>query len=405
MSRILKMKNHIAIILLLFTACFCFADEPLIEQVIELKNECEVDTDFIVEVENLVGILTVELSSENKIECITKSHAFAKDEKKAKDLAGKLQMKVEGDRKKVSISAQYPLSEHSIYYYPASEKELKKRGSAKSKSKFYKNKLHYRGENVTVMSEPSLASIYLFADISLKIPASGKVILKNYVGTIRSQGIVGDLTVESSTGTIRIAKGQGKLQFSTASGNIDIKGQQGDMSGFAGLGNIELSSCQGSVEINTGSANVTCKDSQFSNLQIKSGSGTVSLDKTSGDLIVSCGSGRVQADDFDAKKILKIETGSGSVRLKGDLSSVEQLFIQTGSGTVTLVSTPFPELPFDVKSGSGDLEIKVPGIKLESTGEQKAIIRTGSGDIRLETSRKKQSSKSKKEASSKAELE
>ena len=70
-----------------------------------------------------------------------------------------------------------------------------------------------------------------------------------------------------------------------------------------------------------------------------------------------------------------------------------------------------PELPFDVKSGSGDLEIKVPGIKLVQAGAgdvslANATIRTGSGDIRLGTSRKKQSaSKSKKEAVSKAKAE
>jgi len=378
--------------------------EPF-EQVVEAKGEIAVGSDFTIEVLNLVGTVTVESSQGTAVEWQTTIHSIAKEEKRAKELGDKLKIKVEekSESKKVQLTASYPVSEHAIYYYPAKEDGAKESRKKREKGGFkYKTKLAYQDKEVTVMTEPSLAAIYLFADITLKVPQGVKVEVKNYVGKITAHDFAGELDGESVTAPMNIIMSQGKLSFSTASGTVAIEGYEGEIVGSSGDAKLVCSTCRGSVQLNTGSGQIVIDDSNFETIQAKSGSGAISLQKSSGNLLLTTGSGRIQAEGFVAKKFVKIETGSGAIRLKGDFSALEKLFIQTGSGDINFVSTPFPKLFFDVRSASGEISVKVPTMQSKPThhnvfigsidqtveGEAGAIMRSGSGDIRLGTLRK-----------------
>lgn len=393
--------------------------EKPFECVVESKGEINVEKNFTIEVINLVGTVTVEGSQDSKVEWQTVVRSVAKDEKRAKELGEKLKIKIDDEQepKKIAITALYPISEHSIYYYPPKEsggKESRKKKERERGVFKYKTKLAYQDKEVTVMTEPSLAAIDLFTDIILKVPQGGKVVVKNYVGKITVNDFLGELNVESMTAPIRLVKGQGKLFFSTASGAVDVQGYNGEINGASGDAKLECSSCTGCVQLTTGSGQIVFDDSNFELAQAKSGSGSISLQKSTGNLLLTTGSGRIQAENFRAKKFVKIETGSGDVRLKGDFSLLEKLLVQTGSGDISFVSTPFPKLLFDVRSASGEVSVKVPTMQAKPAyynvfmgsidqalagtleTEATAIIRSGSGDIRLATLRKAKSASKEK---------
>src|SRR5439155_4801372 len=106
------------------------AEEKPFEHVLEAKGEALVtEGDFTVDVTNLVGTVTVENSSENKVEWLVCTHSIAKDEKRAQELAEKVKIKAEFDEtsKTVCLKANYPVSEHFIYYYPATAKDASKK--------------------------------------------------------------------------------------------------------------------------------------------------------------------------------------------------------------------------------------------------------------------------------------
>ena len=393
--------------------------EQPFEYIVESKGEIGVENNFTIEVINLIGTVTVESSQGSNVEWQTVVHSVAKDEKRAKELGEKLKIKIDEEQtpKKIAITALYPISEHSIYYYPAKEngaKESRKKREKERGAFKYKTKLAYQDKDVTVMTEPSLAAIYLFADITLKVPQGGKVVVKNYVGKMKIHDFVGELDVESMSAPIHLIKGQGKLFFSTANGSVDVQEYDGEINGASGDAKLTCSSCTGCVQLNTGSGQIVFDDSNFELVHAKSGSGAISLKRSTGDLLLTTGSGRIQAEDFKAKKFVKIETGSGDIRLKGDFSLLEKLLVQTGSGDISFVSTPFPKIFFDVRSASGEVSVKVPTMRskpayynifmgsidqtLDETKENEAtaIIRSGSGDIRLGTLRKAKSTSKEK---------
>ncbi|MDB6080909.1 MAG: hypothetical protein JWO53_181 [Chlamydiia bacterium] len=399
----------------LFVGTFCQAEEQEAavtseekeksteqEHVIEVKNEYEVDENYEIRVENLVGDLTVEFSEENKVVSTTSIHAFGSTLQKAKELAQSIQIKVEGDRKKVSLIASYPVLERSFYYYPFREKAGRKSGSQKNKKK-----VHYQERELTLLADPTPLTSHVYVDIHLRLPKHARASLKNLVGLITVKGVQGEVHVETTLATIQVEKGVGKLFFSNACGFVDIDNHTGEINGYTGSGKVHLESCQGSLcHVSSGSGTMVIEKCEYIKSSIENGSGTVSFKKTVGDVSVITGSGKVSLDDVVTGKMLKIETGSGSVKFKGETEHLEALLIQTGSGSVSFTATPFPKILFDIMSGSGDIAVSSSEIKIGSSTERSfmemgketckgAVIRTGSGDIKLATSKKVASLKEK----------
>jgi DUF4097 and DUF4098 domain-containing protein YvlB len=266
--------------------------------------------------------------------------------------------------------------------------EGKKKGPYKGKSR-----LQYHGKDVMVLSDSSPAAILLYTCIHVKVPAQGTFVVKNSFGEVVAKALQGALTVQTTAALIRAEEGQGELMVSTGSGNIDIMKHEGHVTGFTGSGDMTFSSCAGSCALEAGISTISIKDCTFGQAHVKSGAGVISLKATAADLIATTGSGKVMAEDFIGKKLFKVESGSGNVRVKGDFSQLEELFIQTGSGNIAFISTPFPKLAFDITTGNGRIAVAIPGFKTKQTltrsvkfGEGRpASIRTGSGNVNIET--------------------
>jgi DUF4097 and DUF4098 domain-containing protein YvlB len=275
----------------------------------------------------------------------------------------------------------------------------------------------YQGKDVTVTNELSPGCNYLYADVDLTVPKNAKLNLKNHVGTVVVKDLDGDFSFEGVSANLQAQGGKGKLFFSNGNGTVEIQAKKDGIDGSIGSGKVQLTSCGGNAHIDTGSADVEVADSVLGDCTIQTGSGDVTLSKSEADLTVSTGSGTIRTEDFTSKKQFKVETGSGSVRLKGNFSPLEKFLIETGSGNISMQSTPFPNLIFAVTTGSGKINIQVPGLEVPrgdirsfrgslGTGDLGlGIIRTGSGDVRLHTASKKESKKDKKEKIAEAKEE
>jgi len=118
-------------------------------------------------------------------------------------------------------------------------------------------------------------------------------------------------------------------------------------------------------------------------------------------IIASTGAGKsylasVVIEELSEAASLVADTGSGSVRVQGDLSALTELLIDTGSGSVTLEADAWPSMEIVIDTGSGGVGVDVPGALLTQDADRRSIVRigeakargiidTGSGSVRLRT--------------------
>jgi DUF4097 and DUF4098 domain-containing protein YvlB len=407
-SKIKKVLLKICLFLFLVSGFSLFAEEEttLFEANKKIEKEWSVDKNYVLHLENLAGAVFIEEASDNVLVCQVVCRAFAKEEKRAQELLEKLNVDLQEGKDKVSVNVHYPVEDHPFYYYPAYGAFDQKGGfSGKGPAKC---RVNYDQKEVHVMHEPSLAAITLFADIHLKVPKNGVLVLKNEVGNIELVQVASSATIENTTGVVELKKTSGKAYFTARNSHVRLSEVEGLIEGVSAAGKIEAKKCQGKFLITTASGPISFEECVGKSFDIRSGSGAIVVEKTSGEFQLRSGSGKVQLVECQAEGVLKVETGSGNVRLNGDFSKLSSLFINTGSGDVTFSSLPFPELFFDARTASGEVEVKVPAmqqvgatghafegsIKKEALG--KAIIRSGSGDIKLEMPKQKQTRKKQK---------
>src|SRR5690606_749728 len=118
-------------------------------------------------------------------------------------------------------------------------------------------------------------------------------------------------------------------------GSVKIENRSGDVVADTGSGSVTLTGIRGKVLADTGSGSVTVRDI-VGDVEADTGSGGVTLENVQGNISADTGSGGVQGSGLSEVKRLRVDTGSGSVRLEGDFSALEDMEIDTGSGGATL---------------------------------------------------------------------
>jgi len=88
-----------------------------------------------------------------------------------------------------------------------------------------------------------------------------------------------------------------------------------------------------------------------------------------------------------AGRTLRADTGSGDVRIEGDLSAVRRLDIDTGSGDVSLRLTGTPSVRLAISTGSGDIDLDLDAARVTRArrGDYVAELAGGAGDGKIDT--------------------
>jgi len=390
--------------------CICFflcaiggmsiwgAEEVAVSESRDVQHEFSVENGYTLHFENFIGTVSIEPSESGKLEALFHITATSGDKEKAKELVDGVQIQATVDTNKVKLSVDFPSSQ-TIFYYPGGGgKSLKKTLLQKMRTQ-----MRYHGREMTVFSEPSPGALSITIDAHIRVPQGGSLVVDNLVGAVVVRGGVFSLNVDTITADATIEKVQGRVVVATSSGNITVNALDGDVQCMSGSGKIECTVSRGAISANSASGALALTACEFPNATLETGTGSITVSKSKGDINALSGSGKVHIDDQSSISTLKVRSGSGSIRMKGDFSGLEAGFIQTGTANITFASEPFPEALFEVSVGIGQIAIDVPGLKtkghplrkfqgsLHENPKGSVIIRAGSGNIKISTSTKKES--------------
>lgn len=163
----------------------------------------------------------------------------------------------------------------------------------------------------------------------------------------------------------------------TASGSIKINGVTGNITAESGAGRIDVLGAHGKTKVQTGSGSVVVKQAAGAHGLVKAGtgSGTIKIKNAHGKINAATGSGSISIDCADsARGDIDVDTGSGRIDI---LNAVDNVTADTGSGTVVVKHRGLkPETKVDLKSSSGRVELMIP-----STSSAYLSIKTKRGNF------------------------
>lgn len=397
-------------VLLLTPGCACKAEklgavagEPREWISREIRRTVAVTPGVRIELENLAGRVSATAAPGNEFILIATVHAGGESKAEAEALAARLDFTTDPLPGVIRVKAGYPLAQYDSYYYPRwgggdaapkligvqinsdrSERRvcgLPLFGGCRTTSKF-------QGTQVTVSSEPRRGAAPLYADVVLQIPAGAAVELSTVLGALSADGLRGAIRLSTGSGDVRTAVNSGELNVESGSGDVAVDGQTGAVRIETGSGDVTTRRVQGGVRISTGSGDVSLEEVTGPAHEVETGSGEIRLRKVSGALKTSTGSGAVRGDELAPGEQLSADTGSGDIRLDGDLAAVRNFTISTGSGDVEVNMSRPPDAQLRVDTGSGEITVDLPGLAdiVSNHGEYQARLGQGRGKMKIETS-------------------
>lgn len=176
-----------------------------------------------------------------------------------------------------------------------------------------------------------------WADIRVMVP-SGKTFSANLgMGEMTATGVNGTTSLDNSSGRVTATGMRGTLSIDVGSGGADVRDADVDrLSIDAGSGGVRLADVVAvTCSIDSGSGGVTGDHASCKDFSLDVGSGGVRIaDVRASKLTVDAGSGSVQLSLRDSPNDIHIEAGSGGVTLGLPASLSAQVEIEAGSGGV-----------------------------------------------------------------------
>lgn len=190
--------------------------------------------------------------------------------------------------------------------------------------------------------------------------------------------VLSKLSIQSGSGNISGEHGgvrkDGSMTVTAGSGNVKWNSAEAEEVSFqAGSGNINLSDIKGNIRLQTGSGNIS-GDYLSGNISASAGSGNITLTEFSGGGTVTAKSGNLRVEMLKVESDIRMQTGSGNMKLKVPQDLQFGLEIQTGSGNI---NTDFDEaLSFNKK---GNHAQGVVGGKTDVN----IFLEAGSGNVKV----------------------
>lgn len=173
--------------------------------------------------------------------------------------------------------------------------------------------------------------------VSVSNLETGQAKIKSSSGSIKVDGIVGDLNISASSGSLKLNDIVGQISGLTSSGSINVNQIVGD---------LNLKSSSGGQSINNLKGSVNCKAS----------SGSLKLNGVKGDIKAVTSSGSIRLEDV--KGSLNLISSSGSQNGNNILLSANSSFTSS-SGSISMnLKNDMEDLTFDLSASSGSLRAK-----------------------------------------------
>jgi DUF4097 and DUF4098 domain-containing protein YvlB len=196
-----------------------------------------------------------------------------------------------------------------------------------------------RGHRVTIRDHGSGTDAR--ADLVVRVPAGKRIALYLAAGALDVANVTADVRVDVAAARVTTKQTKGRLDLNTGSGRVEVSDAQGDVSLDTGSGGVTLARIKGSsLLLDAGSGGVSGTDLDVERLDLDIGSGGTELARVKAqDIKIDAGSGHTDIGILSDVRMLDVDTGSGGVTLRLPESVGAQLDIDTGSGGI---DTDFP---------------------------------------------------------------
>jgi lia operon protein LiaG len=176
------------------------------------------------------------------------------------------------------------------------------------------------------------------ADLRVTVPRGQKVAVYLGIGRAMVSNVEGHLRVDVSAADVTADHTKGTLIIDTGSGEVNVTDAEGHVNLDTGSGSVAVTRMKGtSLLIDTGSGEVNATDVDATDINIDTGSGSVDLRNARARVLhVDTGSGEVEVRLLAPSEDINIDTGSGSVTLAVPEGLNAMVEIETGSGGIDL---------------------------------------------------------------------
>jgi len=185
-----------------------------------------------------------------------------------------------------------------------------------------------------------------WADLVVEVPAGRRFAAYLGVGEMEATGVSGEIRLDSGSGSVTATDMSGSLSVDTGSGSVSVARVDGSLELDTGSGSIEVSEVTGDVvSLDTGSGRIRVQGVRAQRFVIDTGSGSVTLERIDApNVAVDTGSGSVDIELLSDVTQLDVDTGSGSVTVRAPANLGAMVEIDTGSGGIDL------DFPLEVTS-------------------------------------------------------
>lgn len=185
-----------------------------------------------------------------------------------------------------------------------------------------------------------------WADLVVEVPPGRTFAAYLGVGEMEATGVSGNVRLDTGSGSVSASDMSGSLAVDTGSGSVTVSRVDGSLGVDTGSGRVEVSGVVGDeVELETGSGRIRASDIEAQRFTVDTGSGSVELEGVRApDVIVDTGSGSVEIELLSDVGQLLVDTGSGSVTVRAPETLGAMVEIDTGSGGIDL------DFPLEVTS-------------------------------------------------------
>jgi hypothetical protein len=184
----------------------------------------------------------------------------------------------------------------------------------------------------------------------------------------------------SASGSVNVLGISGPMEITVASGSVSAQGIGGDTRIHAASGSVRLFDIRGSTDVSAASGSVDANKVR-GYLRARTVSGQIWIEQPGGDVQADAVSGEI--DISGATGELHARTVSGGVNIDGNPAPEHFWDIGSVSGAVLLGVPPNASFRLFAHSGSGYIDLSLPGVRQESD-RHSLQARVGDGAARVE---------------------
>ncbi len=175
-----------------------------------------------------------------------------------------------------------------------------------------------------------------FADLKVSVPQGQRLEMYLAVGKLTATNVKGDLRLDASGADVTASGTEGPLVVDVGSGDVILRDALGDLSVDTGSGDVEATNVRGDkLRVETGSGAATVSRSTSKVLDLETGSGDIEVSAASADQVrLDTGSGSIRCELSSSPGSLNVDTGSGGVTLTLPPNYGATVDVETGSGGI-----------------------------------------------------------------------